>query len=86
MNIIIATILFALGLMFVFVGSLISAATALGNNQRIFGWGTILFLPLSFIYCSLNWEKAEYPGKMIFGGLVLALIGILIFILTAQPI
>ena len=69
MNIVITIIFIALGIMFLFVGSLISAATALGNNQRAFGWGTILFLPLSLVYCALNWDKAAYPGKMVFGGL-----------------
>ncbi len=82
MNIVIITILLALGIMFFFVGSLISAATALGNNHRLMGWGTILFVPLSLVYCAMHWDKAAYPGRMVFGGMALILIGLGWFVLT----
>lgn len=71
----IATILLALGLMFILVGSLISIVTAFGNKQNVFGVLSILFTPLCVIYCILNWDKASYPGRMLIGGWVLAIAG-----------
>lgn len=71
----IATILLALGLMFILVGSLVSIVTAFGNKQHVFGVFSILLTPLCLVYCILNWDKASYPGKMLIGGWALAIAG-----------
>jgi hypothetical protein len=63
-----------IGVSLLFVGSLVSALTAIGNKQYIFGFGTLMFFPLSLVYCALNWNKASYPGKLVFSGAAICLI------------
>ncbi|TAP39056.1 hypothetical protein EYS00_14265 [Alteromonas sp. KUL49] len=74
-------LLLGLGITLFFVGSLISALTAIGNKQHIFGIATILFLPLSLIYCALNWKTASYSGKLVYSGFAVCLAGYLCFAL-----
>ncbi len=56
------------------VGSIFTAIVALGNQQKIYGWAMILFMPLSIIYCATHWDKASYSGKMVFSGTFLLLV------------
>ncbi len=75
------TIIGAIGGTMFFVGSLISALTAIGNKQYLFGFLSVIFLPTSLVYCAFNWDKASYPGKLVYSGAVLLFISgcILIF-------
>lgn len=84
MDIILGTIFLAIGIMFVFIGWLMSAATALGNHQVVIGWASVLFMPLSILYCVLNWDKASYPGKMMFAGIGLIALGSAFFVYNFQ--
>ena len=74
------TTLGAIGVAIFFVGSLISALTALGNKQYFLGILSIIFLPTSLIYCALNWDKASYPGKLVYIGAGLLVISIVVLI------
>lgn len=52
----------------IFVGNLFAIAYAFGQSTW---WGIgVLLIPLfSIVYCARNWERAAYPGKMIYAGL-----------------
>ena len=80
----ITVIVVGIGITLFFVGSLIAVLTALGNKQYVFGIATLLFFPLSLIYCALNWSKAAYPGKMVYGGAALCLLSYIALIIF-QP-
>lgn len=72
----------SLGLMLFVIGSIFSAIVALGNEQRVYGWLIFLVMPVSLIYCALNWDKASYSGKMVFAGAFLLLITFLLVKVT----
>ncbi|MBT2969206.1 MAG: hypothetical protein KME56_01740 [Candidatus Thiodiazotropha sp. (ex Ctena orbiculata)] len=52
----------------IFVGNLFAIVYAFGQSVW---WGIgVLLIPLfSIVYCARNWERAAYPGKMIYAGL-----------------
>ncbi|MBT3028622.1 MAG: hypothetical protein KME48_15820 [Candidatus Thiodiazotropha sp. (ex Ctena orbiculata)] len=52
----------------IFVGNLFAIVYAFGQSVW---WGIgVLHIPLfSIVYCARNWERAAYPGKMIYAGL-----------------
>lgn len=61
----------AIGTSLTLLGWLFSFLTALGNSQYVFGMVSCLFPPASLAYCTLNWKKAAYAGKMLLSGLAL---------------
>ncbi|MCU7893017.1 MAG: hypothetical protein KZQ78_15995 [Candidatus Thiodiazotropha sp. (ex Ustalcina ferruginea)] len=63
----------------VFVGNLFAIVYAFGQSVW---WGIgVLIMPLfSVVYCARNWDRAAYPGKMIFAGL--AIIGLFYLFLS----
>lgn len=72
--VIITLITGSIGLMLFIVGSIFSMVTAFGNQQKVFAFAILFFLPLSLVYCAKHWDKASYSGKMVFSGTVLLLI------------
>jgi len=68
----------SMGLMLFVIGSIFSAVVALGNKQQLFGWSVFLFLPLSLVYCAMNWDIASYSGKMVYWGATLLIVTALI--------
>ena len=81
MGLVIVVLLIGTGIALFFVGSLISALTAIGNKQHVFGFATLLFLPLSLIYSALNWKIASYSGKLVYSGFAICLAGYFSFAL-----
>lgn len=61
----------AIGITLFFVGSLITIAAAFANNNTLFAIACIIFMPLTTIYCLLNWQRTRYPAKYVFSGLAL---------------
>lgn len=78
--VIVALLCGSVGLMLLVVGSIFTAIVALGNNQKIYGWVIVLFMPVSLIYCATNWDKAAYSGKMVFSSAILLSITAIIII------
>jgi hypothetical protein len=60
-----------IGITLFFVGSLITIAAAFANKQQVFAIACIIFLPLTTVYCLLNWQQTRYPAKYVFSGLAL---------------
>lgn len=84
--IILVVIFGSIGLALFFVGGLFSLLTAFGNKQYLFGIAILLFLPTALVYCGLNWEKAAYPGKMVYSGFALtAVSAAVLFVLGFDP-
>jgi len=81
--IVIFGVLVSIGVMLFFVGGLVSGITALGNRRYIWGVFIFLFLPLALIYCLLNWQVANYPGKLILFGTVILLLSCIVFTFTS---
>lgn len=79
---IIAMVIGSIGATLLFVGSIISMATAFGNRQYFMGILLALFFPASLIYCALNWERAAYPGKLVYTGAALLVVGLIVLGLT----
>lgn len=79
MEIIIVVLLLGMGAALFFVGSLMSALVAIGNKQYVFGFATFFFIPLSLIYCVLNWKIASYSGKLVYSGFSICIVSYLIF-------
>jgi len=67
-------VLASIGAMLFFVGGLFSGITALGNKRYFWGLFIFLFLPLALMYCLLNWEVANYSGKLVLSGLLMLLV------------
>lgn len=65
------TILGGTGLSLMFFGSLVTIASAFGQTRRFWGAATILFLPLSLVYCALYWSETHYQRKYLGFGLSL---------------
>ncbi|WP_395338939.1 hypothetical protein PN836_013130 [Ningiella sp. W23] len=61
----------AIGITLFFVGSLITIAGAFAKNDKGFAIACIIFLPLSAVYCLLNYEHTKYPAKYVFSGIAL---------------
>lgn len=74
----IITVVAAIGAALFFVGTLFSLITALGNKHYIFGIMTLIFMPISMLYCALNWDKASFPGRLVFTGGGLLLVSIVV--------
>jgi len=81
MEMIAIILLLGVGASLFFVGSLMSALVAIGNKQYVIGFATFLFIPLSVIYCALNWKVASYPGKLVYSGLSICIVSYLIFLI-----
>jgi len=75
---IVALLTGSIGGMLFIVGSIFSAIVALGNKQYVFGWSVILLLPVSLLYCALNWNKSAYAGKMVYTGTGLLLVTLVV--------
>jgi len=69
--VILVTMSAAVGITLFFVGSLITIATAFGNNKRVFAISCIIFLPLTVLYCAVYWQQARYPARYVFSGIAL---------------
>jgi len=82
---IVAMIVGSVGATLLFVGSVISMLTAFGNKQYFMGILMALFFPASLIYCALNWERAAYPGKLVYTGGALLVVGLIAIGLTIGP-
>lgn len=70
----------------VFVGNLFAIVYAFGQSVW---WGVgVLFIPLfSAVYCARNWDRAAYPGRMIYiglGALVLTYLALVIIVMLDQ--
>ena len=61
----------AIGITLFFVGSLIAIAGAFAKDDKIFAIACIIFLPLTAVYCALNFEHARYPARYVYSGLAL---------------
>lgn len=74
-----AILVMSIGGTLVFVGNLFAIVYAFGQSVW---WGIgVLIMPLfSVVYCARNWDRAAYPGKMIFAGL--AIIGLFYLFLS----
>lgn len=83
---IVAMVLGSVGATLLFVGSVISMLTAFGNKQYFMGILMALFFPASLIYCALNWEKAAYPGKLVYTGVALLAVGLIAIGLIIGPL
>jgi len=83
---IVAMIVGSVGATLLFVGSVISMLTAFGNKQYFMGILIALFFPASLIYCALNWERAAYPGKLVYTGGVLLAVGLIAIGLIIGPL
>jgi hypothetical protein len=77
-----AMVIGSIGATMLFVGSVISMATAFGNRQYFMGILLLLFFPASLLYCALNRDKAAYPGKLVYTGAVLLIGGLVAIGLT----
>lgn len=69
--VIVVTMSAAVGITLFFVGSLITIAAAFANNKQVFAIACIIFLPLTALYCLLNWKQTQYPARYVFSGLSL---------------
>ncbi|MES9991830.1 MAG: hypothetical protein ABW098_07745 [Candidatus Thiodiazotropha sp.] len=71
----------------IFVGNLFAIIYAFGQSVW---WGVgVLLIPLfSVVYCARNWERASYPGKMLYAGLAALVLTYLalIFMMQAYPV
>jgi len=73
----------SIGVTLVIVGNLFAMAYAFGQN---IWWGVaVMLIPLlSVIYCARNWDKAAYPGKMIYSGFAILGCSYLLFMFLAM--
>lgn len=82
--IVFSVLLLSVGLALLFVGSLVSLITALGNRQWYWGLGMLCFLPSSIVYCWVQGAIAAWPRKLVSIGGVLFLLGVAV-LTFAQP-
>ncbi|XPF95090.1 hypothetical protein ACM9HF_03505 [Colwellia sp. RE-S-Sl-9] len=61
----------SIGLMLFVIGSVFTLIVAFGNQQKLYGFSILLFLPISLIYCAKHWDIAAYSGRMVFSGAAL---------------
>lgn len=77
-TIVISLLLLSSGVSMAFVGLIVALLTAFGNRQYGFGIGMAIFAPLALVYCVLNRDKTAWGAKLLYGGVTLALLGVLL--------